>query len=243
MGLLDDLGVSGIPKIDITGFLSSSWIWVFIAVALGFLLIVVVAIVLFITTYNKKVEFYENISGRGYQRIAASRARIIKIGMGGEEVMKTLMGGIFLTAHGHKMGRNLYWFAKGSDGYWYNCVLGDLDTAQNILDIEPIERDVRFFQVALDRLSNATYNKSKFLEKYAVHLLLFVFLLVLILGMWFIVGKVGEAVAPLSQSAETAARVQEANSLITSRLDSLLRSMEAVNKTFGSTSGLVAAPT
>lgn len=243
MGLLEDAGMGAISKIDLTGFLSSSWIYVFLIVVVGLALIVGVGIFLFIITYNRKVEFYENISGRGYQRTAAMRARIIKIGKGGEEIMKTLFGDAYLTAHGQKMGRNLYWFAKGSDGYWYNVVLGDLDTASNILDIEPIERDVRFFQVALDRLSNATYNKVKFFEKYAVHLLLFLFLVVLILGMWFIVGKIGEAVAPLQQSAETALKVQEANSLITSRLDSLLRTMGVVNKSLGSTSGLVAAPT
>jgi len=219
MGILDELGVSGsIPSIDITGFLSSSWIYVGIIIFLGLIFIFALCIFLFFLTYKKKVEFYENISGQNYQRVASSRARIIKVGSG-LEIMKTLIGGIYLTAYGKKMGRNLYWFARGEDGYWYNCVLGDLDAKRGILDIEPVDRDVRMFHVGLDRLSDKTYGKQNFLEKYGVHLMLFIFLIVLILGMWFIVGKIGDAVAPLSEASKISLDIQQSNADITEKLE------------------------
>ena len=123
------------------------------------------------------------------------------------------------------MGKNTYWYAKGQDGYWYNILLGDLDSKQAMLDIEPIDRDVRMFHIALDRLSHQTYGKQNLFEKYAIHLLLFVFLIVLILGMWFIVGKIGEAVAPLAQSTELALKIQKSTDATIDKLDNLIRAM------------------
>ena len=226
MPILDDLGVSGsIPKIDLTGALSSSWIYVLIIVLVGLMIIVGAILMFFFLTYKKKIIVFENIAGQGYQPVFRSRARVLKLGVGGEEILKTLFGGYYVSAYGRKMGKNIYWYAKAQDGYWYNIVLGDLDTKQAMLDIEPVDRDVRMFHVALDRLSHSTYGKQSFLEKYGVHMLMFAFLIVLILGMWFIVGKIGDAVAPLAQSSETALKVQEMNVKITNQLDSIMRQM------------------
>ena len=240
MGLLNDLGVSGsVPSIDITGFLSSTWLYVAIAVAIGLILIVALAVVLFFKTFNKKVIIFENIAGQGYQPVLKTRARTINLGVGGEEILKT-MGGKFVTAYGKKMGKNTFWFAKGQDGYLYNIIIGDLDSKRAMLDIEPIDRDVRMFHVALDRLSHQTYGKQSFLEKYGIHLLLFVFLVTLILGMWFIVGKIGDAVAPLASANSQAVEVQKANAEITNKLATLLGKSEVQGGT-GIATGLVPA--
>jgi len=226
MGILDDLGVGDvIPKIDITGWLSSSWIYIFLIVIIGLIFIGGLIIFLFFLTYKKKIVLFENISGQGYQPVFKSRARVVKLGVGGEEILKTMYGGHFVSAYGRKMGKNTYWYAKGQDGYWYNVILGDLDNKQAMLDIEPIDRDVRMFHVALDRLSQQTYGKTSFFEKYGVHMMLFLFLIVLVLGMWFIVGKIGDAVAPLSTAADTSLKVQEMNVQITSKLEAVARAL------------------
>jgi len=225
--MLDDLGVptSSIPKIDIGGFFSNTWVYVIIIVLVGLLLIIGICIFLFFLTYKKKIVLFENIAGQGYQPVLKTRARIIKLGVGGEELLKTLAGGHYVSAYGRKMGKNTYWYCKGQDGYWYNIVLGDLDTKRAMLDIEPIDRDVRMFHVALDRLSHQTYDKTSFMEKYGVHMMLFLFLIVLIFGMWFIVGKIGDATAPLAAAAENTVDIQEANDNTLSKLDSLIRAM------------------
>jgi hypothetical protein len=239
MGIMEDLGVADkIPSISLTGFFSSTWIYVAIAVVVGLILIGAVILILFLKTFNKKVILFENISGQGYQPILKTRARTVKLGVGGEEILKTF-GGKFVSAYGRKMGRNTFWFAKGQDGYWYNIVLGDLDSKRAMLDIEPIDRDVRMFHVALDRLSHQTYGKNSFLEKYGIHLLLFVFLIVLILGMWFIVGKIGDAIAPLSEATKNSAALQEANAEITSKLASIVEKLGITSTTGGS--GIVPA--
>lgn len=244
MAILDDLGVGGsIPKINFGGFLSSTWFYVIIIVLIGLILIIGATIFIFFLTYRKKIILFENIAGQGYQPVLRTRARVLKLGVGGEEILKTLFGGYYVSAYGRKMGRNTYWYAKGQDGYWYNIVVGDLDTKQAMLDIEPIDRDVRMFHVALDRLSHSTYGKQGFLEKYGVHMMMFAFLIVLVLGMWFIVGKIGDAVAPLAQSSETALKIQETNARITSQLESIARQMGYKPNIIDGGSGLVPAET
>jgi len=53
--------------------------------------------------------------------------------------------------------------------------------------------------------------------------------------MWFIVGKIGDAVAPLAQASDTALKVQEMNVKITNQLDSIARNLGiAVQNTGGS---------
>lgn len=226
MGILDELGVgSSIPSINLSGFISNTWMWVAFVVFIGLLFIIGLIIFLFFITYNRKIVLFENISGQGYHPIMKTRARIIKLGMGDEELLKTFRGKHFVTAYGKKMGRNSYWFAKAQDGYWYNFVLGDLDAKMEMLDIEPIDRDVRMFHVALDRLSNQTYGKNSFMEKYGIHILLFVFLIVLILGMWFIVGKIGDAVAPLAESSKIALDIQKSNIEITDKLERIVNNL------------------
>lgn len=240
MSILEDLGVGGsIPSINLTGFFSSTWWWIAIVVFIGIILIGVIFLFLFFSTYKKRVIVFENISGQGYQPVLKTRARLVKLGIGGEEIMKTLAGGTFLTAYGRKMGKNTYWFAKGQDGYLYNIILGDLDSKMGMLDIEPIDRDVRMFHVALDRLSHQTYGKNSFMEKYGIHIMLFFFLITLILGMWFIVGKVGEAVAPLGQSQEASLRIQESNAIVTSKLEGIVNNL---NRMQTPQSGIVPVP-
>jgi len=61
-------------------------------------------------------------------------------------------------------------------------------------------------------------------------------LVTLVLGMWFIVGKIGEAVAPLSQSAELSLEIQETNSILISKLESVVNNLGR-----GGGSGLIPA--
>ena len=217
------------PNIDISGFLSSSWIYVAIITFIGIILIAGISIMLFFMTYNKKVIVFENISGMGYQPILSTRARIVKLGIGGEEILKTLVGGKYVSAYGRKMGRNTYWYAKGQDGYWYNCTLGDLDTKLSMLDIEPVDRDVRMFHVALDKLSHQTYGKSGFLEKYGIHIMLFAFLIIMLIGFWIIAGKINEGLVATNAAANINLKTVEAADAALTKVDSVNRNSGLVD--------------
>ena len=225
MGLLNDLGVesSSIPSIDITGWASSSWIYIGVIVFFGILFVAGLAMFLFFLTYKKKIVLFENISGQGYQPVLKTRARVLKLGVGGEEILKTLFGGHFVSAYGRKMGKNTYWYAKGQDGYWYNIVVGDLDSKQSMLDIDPIDRDVRMFHVALDKLSHQTYGKTGFLEKYGIHLMLFFFLAIMLIGFYVIAGKINEGLAASNAAAPLMKETAEILNQMATKLDVIQR--------------------
>ncbi len=193
------------PTIDISGFLSSSWIYVVVVAFIGFIIIMAVALLLFFKTYNKRIVVFENISGQGYHKTLTTRARAIKIGTSGEEVLKTLFGGNYLTAYGRKMDKNTYWFVKALDGLLYNAILGDFDTKTAMLDIEPVDRDVRMTRVALDRLTYAMYDKKSFLEKWGGWMAIFIVLVILFVGFYIIVGQISNANQQLAEASRTLA--------------------------------------
>lgn len=190
-----------VPTFNISGLFSSTWIYVFIVGLIGLLLVGVVAILLFYRTYNRKVVVFENVGGRGYQRALTTRARIIKLGVSGEEVLKTLAGNYYVSAYGRKMEKNTYWFAKGPDGYWYNVILGDLDSKLAILDIVPIDRDVRMFHIAIDRLNHSNYDKKTFMEKYGGWIAIFILMVLMTGSFWIIAGKIAGANQDLAQAS------------------------------------------
>ncbi len=78
-----DLAGIAIPDINVTGFFSSTWVYVVLVAFIGLILIVVVSLLLYFRTFNRKVIFFENISGLGYQPVMRKRARRLKVGTGG----------------------------------------------------------------------------------------------------------------------------------------------------------------
>ena len=220
--MADVLGIN-VPLPSFSGFFSATWVYVAIIVAIVFVLGVVLVIALFYKTYRRKVIVFENLAGQGFQPVLRDRARIVKIGDGGEELLKLWKSKVFRTAYGRKMGKNTYWFAVGQDGYWYNCILGDLDAKMGMLDIEPIDRDMRYMHVAIRKNIQERYRKLNFMEKYGIHLMLFVFLIVLILGIWFIVGQIGKSTEALTKNVEANTEIMSASRDIIVALDNILR--------------------
>lgn len=133
------------------------------------------------------------------------------------------------------MGKNTYWYAKGSDGYWYNILLGDLDAKFGILDIEPVDRDVRMFHLGIDKIADRDYAQKKgFMEKYGVQMMVFVFLIIFLVGLFAIAGKINEGLRSMS-NPETAKINQETVQI----LNTILSKMDSIKR--GGESGLVPA--
>ena len=226
--------IPGIPEINVVGWFSNTWMWIALVGFIGVVLIISAVLVIFFMTYKRKVIIFEEINHE-LVPVMTTRARIIRLRAGGEEVMKTLMGGYYVSAYSKRIGKSSYWFLRGTDGYLYNFVLDSYG--------KPIfvSGDMRMFNIAIDRLSQQTYGKQSFMEKYAVHMILFVFLVVLVLGMWFIVSKIGDVTAPLTASTKANTELMEASKGILSSLDNILRSMGKLPTEVNTTSGLVAA--
>jgi len=181
--------------------------------AIIFIFFIVGAIIIYVVVqnrqYNKKIILFENISGQGYQLIKRDRARLVKVGDGGEEILFLKKSKVYRTAYGKKMGKNTYWFAKGQDGYWYNIVLGDLDAKMGMLDIEPIDRDMRYMHVAIRKNIQERYRKQNFMEKYGTIMMSGVFLLVMMIGIWLLLAKIGDVAKANELAIQTGQKVME----------------------------------
>ena len=78
---------ASIPTPDWSFGFNSSVVWLLVVI----FLIVILGVVAFfvmrhLLIYNKKIVVFENISGQGYQPVFKDRARLIKLGDGGEEI-------------------------------------------------------------------------------------------------------------------------------------------------------------
>lgn len=158
--------------------------------------------------YNRKIIIFENIAGQGYQPTGRDKARIVKVGDGGEELLYLRRRRVYRTAYGRKMGKNTYWFAIGQDGYWYNSILGDLDAKMGMLDIEPIDRDMRMMHVAIRKNIQDRYRKETFMQKYGTFVMSSIFLLMMVIAVWLLMSKAGDLIAsarPVAEAMEKAA--------------------------------------
>jgi hypothetical protein len=171
----------------------------------------IIAILLYFNhkVYNKKIYDFENVSGQGWVLVQKDKARLIKVGDGGEEILYLRKRRTYRTAYGKKMGKNQYWFAKGQDGYFYNVVLGDLDAKMGMLDIEPIDRDMRYMHVAIRKNIEARYDKRTFMEKYGVMLILGVYFLIVVIAVWFMIDQIGVLMSEAQVTVQQSQKTQE----------------------------------
>ena len=193
---------------------------------LGLILIFIigVGVIFFIYNfriYNKRVVKFENISGRGYQPVFKDKARLIKVGDGGEELLWLKKQKVFRTAYGKKMGKNTYWFAVGQDGYWYNIVLGDVDAKLGMLDIEPTDREMRFMNVAMRRNAEERYKTGKFMEKYGAFVITGIFLLIIVIAFLFLISKMATISKNLATSLSVMKEVAQTNQNVLSHIDNI----------------------
>lgn len=171
--------------------------------------------------YNKKIIVFENIGNMGYQKTGEDTARLIKVGDGGEEILLLRDRKTYKTAYGKKMGKDTYWFAVGQDGYWYNIVLGDLDAKMGMLDIEPIDRDMRYMSVAIRKNISERYKKIGFMEKYGTIVANSIFLIIMLVGVWFLIDKMASAIKILVDALTQNKEMLELMKTSLSNLDSI----------------------
>ena len=119
------------------------------------------------------------------------------------------------------MGTNTYWFAVGQDGYWYNCTLGDLDAKMGMLDIEPVDRDMRYMHVAIRKNIQDRYKKQNFMEKYGTIVMNGIFLIIMLVGLWLLISKMGKAADIMNSGLVTTQGTMEAVKTALSHVDTI----------------------
>jgi len=215
-----DLGFT-LPTFSTSGL--GFWITIIVIVLL-MLIILGIAVYWYV---QKKIFFiqirdFENISGQGFQLVHKDIARIVKVGDGGEEIMLLKKRKQFRTAYGKKMGRNEYWFARGQDGYWYNCILGDIDAKKGMLDIDPVDRDLRYATASMRELVRERYKKKNINTATAIVVGgIVICVLIMFIGNWFVLSKLGDLIEQANVIQTANAPVVESIKTIASHLDNI----------------------
>jgi len=171
--------------------------------------------------FNKKITILENIAGQGYVPTRKDKARLVKIGDGGEEVLELKKHKVYRTAYGKKIGKNTYAFAIGSDGYWYNVTFGDLDKKLKELRMNPIDRDMRYMHVAIRRNIKDRYEKITFLQKYGGLLAYTALIAITGVMMWLLFDKFLDIGNTVQNAVQIAADVNEQTARLLSAMDSI----------------------
>lgn len=203
------------------GLGSTFWFMIMFVIFVFILLGVGIFFIHRFKVYRYKIIVFENISGQGYQPNLKDRARLVRLGDGGEEILYLLKKKVYRSAYGKKMGKNTYWFAIGQDGYWYNIVLGDVDAKMGMLDIEPIDRDMRYMHVAIRKNIQDRYRKTSPFEKYAPYVFNGIFIIIMIIGIWFLLDKIADISTASAESVKVAVDVQKETKSIISSLDNI----------------------
>lgn len=172
--------------------------------------------------YKFKIVVFENIAGQGWKLATRDTAKFLRLSKDGTEVFWLKKKKMPLTAYGKKMGTNQYWFAVGQDGSYYNIVLGDLDAKMGTLDIEMIDRDVKYATVAMRRNAAENYGpKISWMDKYGSWLLGGITLLILFGGIYFMLNQIGNISTQLAGAANEFAKVAEPISKALGHIDSI----------------------
>lgn len=172
-------------------------------------------------TFSKKIEIYENIAGQGYQRTRIDCAKTVKVGNGGEEILYLRKSKCYRTAYGRKIGFNTYAFAVGQDGYWYNFLHGDLDAKMGMLDIEPVDRDLRYMHVAIRKNITERYRKVGVMEKYGTLIIGGISIIIVMVALWLLVSKIGGLITVATQTVEASKPIADALTNAVSKLDNI----------------------
>lgn len=212
---------------------TGSIIWIFIIFIFAMVIAITIYLIHQLRTFKYKIVVFENIAGQGYQVSFKDRGRNVKIGQGGEELLYLRKKKVYRSAYGRKMGKNTYWFAVGQDGYWYNVVLGDIDAKLGMLDIEPIDRDMRLMHVAIMKNIMDRYRKISWMDKYGSWAMGGFLILIILIGAWFLIDKIAEISSASAGSIQASERVIKA-------AEDLLISIDNVQ---GGGSGLIPADT
>jgi len=78
-----------------------------------------------------------------------------------------------------------------------------------MLDIEPIDRDMRYMHVAIRKNIQDRYRKEDNFSKYAPLVLSFVFLIIMIIATWILISKIGDLMMIAQQNIEASKPVAD----------------------------------
>jgi len=171
--------------------------------------------------FNKTIVIFEDVANRGLEPVARDRARLLKIGKEGEQVLYLMKHKVYRVAYGYKMGRNEYWFAIGDDGYWYNFELGELNRELNSVGVTPTSVNMRYAYTSIGQAIKDRYDKPSFWERYGNLIISFMFIAIIGVFAFLIFREFSTIMGGANQALESSAKVMEQAERVLGAIDNL----------------------
>jgi len=163
--------------------------------------------------FNKVTTDFE-IVGDSYTPERRDRAKLVRLGKGGFQLLYLQKAKVYRIVFGGKIGKNAYYFFIGKDGYPYNCTLSSEITADGKIPIKTTNALMRAQYTALEKLVEDLYKaKSSFWEKYGNWVMTIAFVLIIGVLAWLIYREMnsfwGQANTILDHLAEMMKQIKE----------------------------------
>jgi hypothetical protein len=219
MAITDDL-----PNFGIEGF--SGAIRLIAWLGIGTLLLIIAGALAYWyfnnKKYDKRIVILEDVAGSDdLEIVGRDKATLVKMGQSGMEILYLQKRKKYLGAYGKRMGKNIYNFAIGPDGYWYNITLGGLTEGLEKVKIKPTNVNMRYQNEGLMQTIKDRYNAVTFMQKYGGLIAYVLLILITMIMIYLLFDKFIEISSTINRGIDAAALVQEETKKIIGALDSL----------------------
>lgn len=167
-----------------------------------------------------KIIVFETINGR-LQPNRKDKAKRIKIKKTGDEVLLLKKHKKILPMPISQVGANTYWYEIRSDGEWINIEPKSIDLTENRMEMNSLEKDMRYARSSLAYLSKERYDEPSFLQKYGGLIAYSVLIICTAIGFWLIISQLVDVSKEVSHAISTAKDVLVETKQILGSLDNL----------------------
>ena len=145
--------------------------------------------------WNKKVKCFEKVMGR-LQITRLDKARIIRIGNSGDEVLLIKKNRKILPRPVLQAEPKTYWYEIKEDGEWINIEPQSIDTGKvdknGVMNMHYLDKEMRYARGALGYMNKERYDEATFMQKYGGLIAYGVLILVTCIGLWLILDRLIE---------------------------------------------------
>lgn len=182
--------------------------------------------------FNLKIVLFERINGK-YQPTRRDKAKKIKIGHAGDEVIKLRKNKKILPMPSLQTGINTYWYYVSDDGEWINFDAGDFDEDRRQLGANFLDKEMRYARTSLQHMTEQRYNQLSWWQRNGN--LVFGIAAFVIIGivMYLIVQEYASMTAGAQKAVEASKEVMDSAEKVLSSLDNVCQGGSGVQQSGG----------
>ncbi len=181
-------------------------------------------------TFRKIITVFD-IVGNYYQFAFRDKAKVVKIGSGGFEILFLKKAKTWKIAYGGRVGRDTYYFFIAPDGYWFNGMLSAnlnaIDKNGGLIPIVTTNPSMRAQYTSLEKQIDKLHSEKKnFMEKYGSWLFAISFVLVAGVMLWL-------SYKEFAQASSANAGITDKLGILVDRINNLLAHTSGAASTTG----------